>query len=275
MAHISMAETSITEAILRRDRLVVASGLLVVCALCWGYLVTGAGTGMDVRAMTVWGLPRAGGTAGMAVARDGAYWAVMLAMWWVMMIAMMIPSAAPMVLLHARVCRYAQRRGRMKQALVPTAFFTGGYLLAWLGFSLGATALHWGLEAAGLVHAMKMWSTDAVLSAALLIAAGLYQLTPVKNACLENCRQPAAFLSRSWRDGRAGAVRMGLHHGLYCVGCCWTLMALLFVGGAMNLVWIAGLAALVLVEKLAFHGRAAVRVVGAALIAGGAVLLAS
>ena len=267
-----MTETSITEAILRRDRLVVISGLCAICALSWAYLLAGAGTGMDIAAMTVWGLPRADGTAAMSIARDGAYWLIMLAMWWVMMIAMMIPSAAPMVLLYARVCRHAQRRGRMPKAPVATALFTGGYLAAWLGFSLGATALHWGLEEAGLVHAMRMWSIDGVLSGGLLIAAGAYQLSPVKSACLENCRQPAAFLSRIWRGGRAGALRMRLHHGLYCVGCCWTLMGLLFVGGAMNLVWIAALAALVLVEKLTLRGRAAAQLIGAALIAGGALV---
>jgi predicted metal-binding membrane protein len=152
--------------------------------------------------------------------------------------------------------------------------FFGGYLLAWLAFSLGAVLAQWVLERLGLVHMMAMWSLDRWLSGALLIAAGAYQLTPLKEVCLRSCRSPAESLSRGWRPGRLGALRMGLRHGAYCVGCCWLLMALLFAGGIMNLLWIAGLALFVLVEKVAPHGRLIGRAAGAMLLAGGIYVLA-
>ena len=158
--------------------------------------------------------------------------------------------------------------------MVPTAAFLSGYLIAWLLFSLAATALQWGLERTGLVHGMMMWSNSRVLSAAFLLSAGLYQLSPLKTVCLDHCRSPAGFLSAHWRKGPAGALRMGMDHGLYCVGCCWFLMLLLFVGGIMNLVWIAGLAIFVLLEKLLPHGVPVARASGIVmLLAGGYLLL--
>jgi predicted metal-binding membrane protein len=191
----------------------------------------------------------------------------MAVMWWVMMIAMMVPSAAPMVLLYARVQRYNLRHSETTGAAVPTAAFLVGYLLAWLLFSLLATALQWGLEQAALVHGMLMWSTSATLSGILLVAAGLYQFSPLKGTCLSHCRSPAAFLSRHWRRGRSGALRMGLEHGCFCVGCCWFLMLLLFVGGIMNLVWIAALTLLVLLEKLLPRGAWVARASGCLMLA--------
>ncbi len=206
--------------------------------------------------MTTWQFPPPRPAAMMAGEWDTAYWLIMLVMWWVMMIAMMIPSAAPMILLYARVFRQGQARGQISGALVPTASFAAGYLVCWLGFSALATALQFALEQIGLVHGMWMWSTSRWLTAALLIVAGLFQLTWLKGACLEHCRAPASFLAEHWRAGRLGAFRLGLVHGAYCLGCCWALMLLLFAAGIMNLVWIAGLAILVLVEKLApFGGR--------------------
>jgi predicted metal-binding membrane protein len=161
----------------------------------------------------------------------------------------------------------------MGHAAVPTASFFGGYLLAWLAFSLMATSLQWSLEKAGLLHATMMWSTNRVLSGSFLIAAGIYQLSPLKSVCLKHCRSPAEFLSRRWRNGRSGAARMGLEHGIYCIGCCWLLMALLFTGGVMNLVWIAGLAVFVLLEKLTPHGYSIGRALGLLIIAAGGYLL--
>ena len=203
----------------------------------------------------------------------------MLAMWWVMMIAMMVPSAAPMILLYARVSRHNQKAAVQDPAdgpvLVPTAVFLAGYLLSWLLFSLVATALQWALEQAGLVHGMMMWSNSHTLSGVFLLAAGAYQLSPLKNTCLTHCRSPVSYLSAHWRKGRLGALRMGLAHGLYCVGCCWFLMLLLFVGGIMNLVWIAGLAIVVLLEKLMPQGGAIARIFGALMLASGAYLLLS
>lgn len=225
--------------------------------------------------MTTWQFPPPVHAATSGGSWDSGYWLIMASMWWIMMMAMMMPSAAPVVLLYARVYRHAQRQGRIDSPYVPTASFVVGYLFAWLMFSLVATALQWGLESVGLVDAMMMWSRDTVMSGGLLVAAGTYQFLPLKQACLKHCRSPVDFVSRNWRQGWAGAASMGIKHGIYCVGCCWPIMALLFVGGIMNLVWIAGLAILVLVEKLAPEGQAIGRAAGAAMIATGGYLLIS
>jgi predicted metal-binding membrane protein len=236
------ARASALETVLRRDQAVVIAALLAVIALSWTWIAFGVGTGMSAIAMTR--MPRdmvmspATWTAGYA--------ALMLAMWWVMMVAMMLPGASPMLLIFARISRREQAGGR---PYVPTGIFAAGYLCAWAGFSAAAVVVQWGLERAGLLSAM-MVTTSRWLGAGILIAAGLWQLTPIKHACLRQCRSPVAYLSAHWRDGRSGAFFMGLGHGAYCLGCCWFLMALLFVGGVMNLYWIAGIAAYVLLEKL-------------------------
>ncbi len=267
-----MTRASATEALLRRDRLVVGVCLAVICLLSWVYLLGGAGTGMSTAAMTTWQFPppvyRSAGGGVWAL----SYWLIMLAMWWVMMIAMMVPSAAPMILLYTRVQRHAHRQGQGDGA-VPVLSFLAGYLLAWLLFSVVATALQWGLERAGLVHGMMMWSTSHTLSGLFLVAAGLYQFSPLKKRCLMHCRSPAAFLSAHWRKGPSGAVQMGFEHGLFCVGCCWFLMLLLFVGGTMNLVWIAGLAILVLLEKLLPYGGMLALAMGGLMVVSGVYLL--
>ena len=202
------------------------------------------------------------------------HWLIVVAMWWVMMIAMMTPSVAPVILLYGRATRHAQSGGGLKQSVVPTAAFAAGYLLAWLAFSVAATILMWSLERAGAVSAVNMGSRSAWLSAAILIAAGVYQLSPLKHACLRVCRGPAEFLTRHWRPGSSGALRMGLEHGAFCVGCCWVLMALLFVGGVMNPLWIAVLALIVLLEKLAFFGAGLARLTGVVLLVWGLATLA-
>ena len=202
---------------------------------------------------------------------SASYWLIMLAMWWVMMIAMMLPSAAPAVLLYARVCRHSRKTGAA--SVVPTAAFALGYLVAWLTFSAAATALQAGLERIGLLDRMMMWSTDRTLTAAFLLAAGIFQLSPLKSICLEHCRTPVDFLTWHWRQGTLGALRMGLHHGAFCVGCCWLLMALLFAGGVMNLIWIAALTIFVLVEKLAPHGGRTAKAIGLLLIAAAVYIL--
>jgi predicted metal-binding membrane protein len=242
---------------------------VLLCLLSWWYVLDGAGTGMSSLAMTTWEFPppRHQGHG------DGWSWSyalVMLGMWWVMMVAMMIPSAAPTILLYVLVHRHHQRDADG----TPHAFlFLAGYLLAWLLFSVAATLLHALLERSGLVHGMLMWSSSRALSGALLLLAGAYQLTPLKHTCLVQCRSPAAWLTRHWRPGAGGAVRMGVHHGLFCVGCCWSLMLLLFAGGVMNLVWIAGLAIVVLLEKLLPRGEWLARGSGVALVAVGCMLL--
>jgi len=263
------------ERLVRADRVVIGAGIGFIALLAWVGLILGAGTGMSPFAMTTWHLPAfAGETGSPAQGRwPPAAWLVMLAMWWVMMIAMMAPSAAPMILLYGRVVRHGQPRGATGDALVPAGAFAAGYLAVWLAFSAAATALQWALERAGLMHAAWMASNSATLSAALLIAAGTYQLSPLKTACLSQCRSPMAFLSRRWRPGRLGALRMGAAHGAFCVGCCAMLMALLFAGGVMNLLWIAGLSIFVLAEKLVPAGMRLDRAAGLVLLAAGAIVL--
>jgi predicted metal-binding membrane protein len=193
-------------------------------------------------------------------------------MWWAMMVAMMLPSASPIVLLYARVVHRAEDQGRDLAAHAAIAAFASGYLVIWSLFSLLAVGLQWAFEQGNAMSALMSVSAGP-LAGGLLIAAGLYQLTPLKAACLKHCRMPASFLAAHWRKGASGAWRMGLHHGLYCVGCCALLMGLLFVGGVMNLIWIAGLTIIVAIEKLAPFGAAAAKVTAALLIAGGAALV--
>jgi predicted metal-binding membrane protein len=165
------------------------------------------------------------------------------------MIAMMIPSAAPTILLFGRVHRHAVTLGR-NPGPPTTAFFTAGYLITWLVFSITAALIHYALDYGGMLSARTMALRSHWFAAATLIAAGLYQFSPLKNVCLSHCRAPASFLSRHWRPGSLGAIRLGALHGAYCVGCCWALMTLLFVGGVMNLIWIAVLTLSVMAEKL-------------------------
>lgn len=264
-----MMQATVTERIVRREQVIIALGLTTITALAWLYIVDGAGTGMSTIAMTTWQFPPPPPAMAMPGDWNAAYWATMLLMWWIMMIGMMIPSAAPMILLYARVFRHGQSRGQIQGALVPTAAFAAGYLACWLGFSVLATAGQFALELLGQIDGMMMWSTNRWLTAALFVAAGLFQLTPYKAACLTRCRAPASFLAQHWQPGWRGAFRLGLVHGAYCLGCCWALMLLLFAAGIMNLVWIAGIAILVLVEKLAPFGARLGPVIAAALIGAG------
>ena len=279
--------------LLRRDRAITTAGLAALCALAWLYVATGAGLGHSAWDMTTLSLfphkaaaPMGGMSmpgmdmsgadmSGMALSADwsAARWALVVAMWQTMMVAMMAPSATPTVLLYARVHRHALGQGR-SEGLAPTAAFVAGYLLAWLGFSLAAAGLQWALERSGLVSAATLGSQSRWLSAAVLIGAGLYQLSPLQAVCLNHCRSPATFLSRHWRPGAAGAVRLGGLHGAYCVGCCWMLMALLFVGGLMNLAWIGALTLLVMAEKVFPGGRWVSRAGAIVLLAWGAATLA-
>jgi predicted metal-binding membrane protein len=254
-----MTETSALEKVLRHDRLIVAVGLAGAVALAWVYLAAGAGIDMSMAGMPMEPMPW-----------STFYAVLMFTMWWVMMIAMMVPSAAPMVLLFAAIKR---KQTASVSPSVEAWIFLGGYLLIWAGFSLVAALAQWGLERAGLLS-MAMASTSAVLGGVILLAAGLYQFTPVKSACLRYCQSPVLFLSRHWRPGAVGALGMGLRHGSYCLGCCWFLMALLFVSGVMNLVWIAGIALYVACEKLLPLGHRLSRAAGAALIVSGTIVLA-
>jgi predicted metal-binding membrane protein len=198
-----------------------------------------------------------------------SYAVFMFFMWWVMMVAMMVPSAAPMILLFAAINRKQRAKGA---PYVPTGVFAAGYIIAWGGFSLLATGLQWGLERAGIMSAM-MVATSGLFGGLVLIVAGVYQFTPLKQACLRSCRTPIQFISHHWRKGNGGALRMGIEHGTFCLGCCWSLMALLFVGGVMNLFWIIGLAVFVLLEKTIPAGHHLRSIGGIGLIVWGAGML--
>ena len=267
----TVSETTVLEAALRRDRVVVVAALVAVIAVAWIWIVLGAGTGTSAVAMTqMAGMPDMDMMMERAVWTPG-YAGLIFAMWWVMMVAMMLPGAAPMLLLFARANRAQKIRDR---PYVPTGFFATGYLTAWGGFSLLAAGLQWGLEQLDLLGPM-MTATNYWLGGAILLAAGMCQLTPIKGVCLRHCRSPLGFLAQKWRPGPLGALRMGLEHGTYCLGCCWFLMGLLFFGGIMNLFWIAGLAAYVLVEKTIPMGHWVGRVAGIGIAGWGALMIAS
>ena len=193
--------------------------------------------------------------------------ALTFAMWAVMMVGMMTASAAPEVLLFAAIHR---GRGARRAPRVVFAF-GAGYLLVWTAFSAGATLAQWGLHRAAMLSP-TMTSSSARLNSAILIAAGIYQLTPVMGACLSHCRSPLGFLISHWQDGMGGALRMGIEHGTYCFGCCWAVMCVLFVVGVMNLVWVAAIAAFVLMEKIGPAGTFVARAAGVAMIAAGALV---
>ncbi len=235
------------ETLLRQDRWIVGGGLALVSALAWFWLLSGAGMDMSALAMTrmVYGdhsvMPPG---MKMQPVWDITYGLLMFSMWWVMMVAMMLPSAAPTVLLAAMINRKAV------STVAPygsTEQFVLGYLLVWGMFSLVATLAQYLLEASGWLSGMTLNFHSRWWGAGLLLAAACWQISPIKQACLKNCRSPVDFLvSRRHRN----AIVLGLEHGTYCLGCCWLLMLLLFVGGVMNLLWIAGLSMVVLLEKL-------------------------
>jgi predicted metal-binding membrane protein len=265
--------TTHVEKLLLHERALVACALAALTLLAWIYIWRGAGMGMSALEMTRLALfPHRADDAmtGMAMAMPFA-WLSVVAMWWAMMIAMMVPGAAPLVLLYGMVRRKASPGTGSSYG--SSLFVVVGYLLAWLAFSIAAATLQWLLVRGGVVSAMFLSSSSAALSAAVLLAAGLYQLSPLKRVCLVHCRGPVQFLSAHWRPGRIGALVMGFRHGVWCVGCCWLLMLLLFVGGVMNVAWIAALTLLVLVEKIAPGGAAAGKVAGALLLAWGVAML--
>ena len=259
------------EAVFKRDTVVVALALLALTLLAWLVLLAGAGTGMNTLAMSGWLLP-SGGAAVQSWTWTPSYWLIAFFMWAIMMVAMMLPSASPMVLLYGRVVRQAERKGQLTNAGGSVAAFAAGYFALWSLFSAFAVAVQWALERLGAMNGM-MALREPVIAGGLLIAVGVYQLTPLKENCLTHCRSPAAFLATHWRPGPTGAWRMGLAHGAYCVGCCAALMLLLFVGGVMNLVWIAGLSLLVLSEKFLPSGARLRLPIGLLLMIAGAGLI--
>ncbi|GAC1436447.1 MAG: DUF2182 domain-containing protein [Burkholderiaceae bacterium] len=261
------------EGLLLHDRWVAGAALAMLCALAWLYLLSGAGMGADTLISSAFlrNQPVAHAMEAMMGPTGVRMWLLTVTMWWVMMIAMMTPSAAPTILLYAKVYRHAEITARAS-ALSPVGAFAAGYLLAWLLFSIVASAVSIFLETHGLASTMSGIGGRRV-SAAIVIVAGFYQFSPFKTSCLAHCRSPAAFLSRHWRPGALGALRLGVLHGTYCVGCCWALMALLFVGGVMDLLWIVGLTALVLIEKLVPNGPLIGRGIGVLLVLEGVAIV--
>jgi len=265
---------SVLEAVLRRDRLLVAGALCVTGGLAWGYVLWLAAD-MDMGGMDMTGFRMIPAGLGFMAPVDAPWgvieFAFVFIMWAVMMIGMMTPSVAPMILMYARVGRQGNAKSK---PFVATGWFAAGYFLTWIGFSLAATLVQWMVERAALLDS-RMASASNVLGGIVLIAAGVYQWSPLKDVCLAQCQSPIGFLMRygGFRGNLPGCLLMGLRHGAYCIGCCWVLMALLFVGGVMNVLWIALLAVLVLLEKLAPFGRWIARVAGVACVAAGADML--
>lgn len=241
-----------------RDRALVLGALVILAGLAWAYTIhlglKSSSTPMG-RAIA----------APMMMAWSATDFAFMFFMWTVMMFAMMLPSVTPTVMIYERVRAKREEVGR---PFVPTGGFVAGYLLAWIGFSLAATTLNWLLHTEGALTSM-MGRVTPITGGVLLILAGLFQWTPLKDACLEHCRSPMGYLTTHWREGTPGALRMGLHHGAYCLGCCWMLMILLFVLGVMNLPWVAVLTIVVLAEKVLPGGTYISRGLGTGLIVWG------
>ena len=252
----------------RWDRPIVAAALAGIVVLSWLYLarmhlVPMALQMPEMDAVAMASMPAPSWTAG--------YFVATLLMWVVMMIGMMVPSAAPTILLFAALQRHRAPDSR-RGPYAGIALFLAGYVGAWTAFSLVATLAQWRLSMAGLLTPDLIGTGS--LGGALFVAAGLYQLTPLKNACLEHCQSPAGFLVRYWGSGTTAPLLLGARHGVYCLGCCWMLMLLLFAFGVMNLLWVAALGIFVLIEKLAPPKPLFGKISAVMMIAAGGVLLA-
>lgn len=255
-----MMSASVTERVLKRDRMIVIAGLVMVVLVAWIYMFILAldmqdmSSEMSMPQMQAWGLTD---------------FILTFIMWSVMMVAMMIPSAAPMILTFSAIHR---RKGEEENPVVLTIIFLLGYLVIWTVFSAGATIAQWGLHSMALLSPM-MVSSSPLLGGILLLSAGIFQFTSLKHACLGHCRTPMGFLMTEWRMGKRGAFVMGIRHGNFCVGCCWLIMALLFVAGVMNLLWVATIAGFVLLEKVIPSGEWVSRIAGVLMIIWGIGLL--
>jgi len=256
------------------DRLIVLAGLGILVTISWMYLFYIAN---DTSSMNMPMGPDMQDGKGMSAMKPSvpmawslSEWFAMFTMWSVMMIGMMIPSASPMILVFSKVNRQKKASGSPYGG---TGIFVAGYIIIWSAFSVLATMVNFILHSNALLSGMMGHSDSMLLGGFLLVIAGIFQWTPWKDSCLSKCRTPMGFLITEWRDGSKGALVMGLKHGAYCVGCCWLIMALLFVLGVMNLVWIAALSVFVLVEKIVPNGLWIGRVSGLALIVWGLILI--
>jgi predicted metal-binding membrane protein len=254
------------EKLIQRDRVIVLAGLLLIAAVGWGYLV------QEARGMNLTGVCCC---AGMKMSGpDASPWSglaliPLFLMWSEMMVVMMLPSAAPTLLLFASVNR---RRLERQEPFVPVTIFLLGYLTIWTLFSAGASLIQWAMHGTALLSPL-MVGTSPRLGALILIVAGVFQWTPFKRSCLSHCHSPLTFLLKEWKEGRRAAFAMGLKHGAYCTGCCWALMLILFVVGVMSIAWVAALTMLVLIEKTLPKNFRPERFTGLILIAWGIWLL--
>jgi predicted metal-binding membrane protein len=249
------------EALIRRDRAIAGLGIIGLVLVSWLYLLRMAEPMVGMEMMPGMDMPGDSGPVRLLLT---------FLMWTIMMVAMMVPAASPMILTFAAINR---RRTETGTPAVPTAVFLAGYLVVWSAFSLAAVGLQIALQA-GAVLAPATLKVTPLVGSALLIIAGVYQLTPLKYACLARCQSPVGFILSEWREGVRGAFVMGVRHGAFCAGCCWALMALLFVAGVMNLLWVAAIAGFVLLEKLAGSGRVVSWAAGVVLIGWGVWVLA-
>ena len=279
MADNNTANSTAVESFIQRDKIITIIAIAILVGATFTYTVLGVGMNMSAIQMTP-GLGQSqmsmpNMSAMKKMAATPAVWSfnysvLMFFMWWTMMIAMMLPSASPMILLYTALIR---RTKKTKSIIRQVTSFICGYLLAWAAFSLFAAALQSQLELRDWMSPMMMEATNIYLAAGILIAAGVYQLTPLKTVCLEKCRQPASFLANYKNTWVNSPLRIGLVHGFYCVGCCWFLMGLLFFGGIMNLYWIVGLIIFVAIEKLHEKGIIFGKILGGGAIVSGIAFL--
>ena len=279
MADNNTANSTAVESFIQRDKVITIIAIAILVGATFTYTVLGVGMNMSAIQMTPglgqsqMSMPNMSAMKNMAA--TPAVWSfnysvLMFFMWWTMMIAMMLPSASPMILLYTALIR---RTKKTKSIIRQVTSFICGYLLAWAAFSLFAAALQSQLELRDWMSPMMMEATNIYLAAGILIAAGVYQLTPLKTVCLEKCRQPASFLANYKNTWVNSPLRIGLVHGFYCVGCCWFLMGLLFFGGIMNLYWIVGLIIFVAIEKLHEKGIIIGKILGGGAIVSGIAFL--
>ncbi len=232
-----------------RQRILIGAALVALTLLAWTNLL----------------MPRGNAVMEASMSSDLNMLALSIIMWSIMMVAMMLPGAGPMILTYARIHQQRQANG---SSTVPIWVFLTGYLTVWAGFGIAAAVLQWGLHQSALLSS-AMGRVGPLLAGGLLITAGAFQFSRLKQACLSKCRSPLSFLMTEWREGTAGALVMGIRHGAFCTGCCWALMLLMFVGGVMNLAWMAALALFFLAEKLLPGGEWISRLTGVALIGSG------
>lgn len=279
MADNNTSNYTAVESFIQRDKVITIIAIVILVGATFTYTVLGVGMNMSAIQMTPglgqsqMSMPNMSAMKNMTA--TPAVWSfnysvLMFFMWWTMMIAMMLPSASPMILLYTALIR---RTKKTKSIIRQVTSFICGYLLAWAAFSLFATALQSQLELRDWMSPMMMEATNIYLAAGILIAAGVYQLTPLKTVCLEKCRQPASFLANYKNTWVNSPLRIGLVHGFYCVGCCWFLMGLLFFGGIMNLYWIVGIIIFVAIEKLHEKGIIFGKILGGGAIVSGIAFL--